>query len=349
MEMFRFAHPEYLYALSIIPFFVLVYIILRTQRKKALNKFGEPEIIKELMPNASNSRPVIKFTIWMLALTALIFAIARPQFGSKLTKEKRKGVELIIALDVSNSMLAEDIQPNRLERSKRAIQSLIEKLKDDKLGLVVFAGDAYTQLPITSDYSSAKLFLSSVNTGIVPRQGTAIGSAIKLAVNSFSPQFEGNKAIIVITDGEDHEDDALEATKAATEQGIKVHTIGMGLPQGGPIPMINQYGQKDYRKDKEGNTVITKLNEPMMQQIAAAGNGVYVRANNSQVGLSAIYNEIEKMDATEMESQIYSEYAEQYQWLIALAIFLLLFDFLILERKNKYLKHVRLFGKDETK
>ncbi|MFV0522692.1 MAG: VWA domain-containing protein [Mangrovibacterium sp.] len=345
--MFRFAHIEYLYALAIVPILVLLYIIIRVQRKKALKKFGEPEIIEQLMPNVSNSRPNIKFSLWMLALISLILALAQPQFGSKLKTEKSKGVELMIALDVSNSMLAEDIQPNRLERSKRAISGLVDRLKNDKLGLIVFAGDAYTQLPITTDFSSAKLFLSSVNTDIVPRQGTAIGAAIKLATNSFSPQFEGNKAIIIITDGENHEDNAVDAAKAANEQGIKVHTIGMGLPQGGPIPMHNQYGQKDYRKDKDGNTVITKLNEPMLQQIAKAGGGVYVRANNSQVGLNAIYNEIEKMDAGEMESQRYSEYADQYQWFIALALFFLLFDFLILERKNKYLKHLRLFGKDE--
>ncbi|MFV0554788.1 MAG: vWA domain-containing protein [Mangrovibacterium sp.] len=347
MEMFRFAHSEYLYALAVIPVLILLYIVIRLRRKRAIKKFGEPEMVAQLMPNVSNSRPVIKFGLWMLALTSAILAVAQPQFGSKLKTEKREGVELIIALDVSNSMLAEDIQPSRLERSKRAISSLVDRLKDDKLGLIVFAGDAYTQLPITSDYSSAKLFLSSVNTDIVPRQGTAIGAAVKLATNSFSPLFEGNKAIIIITDGENHEDDAIGATQAAIEQGIKVHTIGMGLPQGGPIPMMTQYGQKDYRKDKDGNTVITKLNEPMLQQIAAAGEGVYVRANNSQVGLNAIYNEIEKMNAGEMETQSYSEYAEQYQWFIALALLFLLLDFLILERKNKYLKHFRLFGKDE--
>ncbi|MFV0290882.1 MAG: vWA domain-containing protein [Mangrovibacterium sp.] len=348
MEMFRFAHSEYLYALAIIPLLAFLYVIIRSQRKKALKKFGELEIVQQLMPSVSTSRPIIKFSLWMLAISSLIIAAARPQFGSKLNTEKREGVELIVALDVSNSMLAEDIQPNRLDRSKRAISSLVDRLKDDKLGLIVFAGDAYTQLPITGDYPSAKLFLSSVNTDIVPRQGTAIGSAIKLAINSFSPQFEGSKAIIVITDGEDHEDDAINAAKEATGLGIKVHTIGMGLPKGAPIPMKTQYGQKEYRKDKEGNTVITKLNEPMLQQLAEAGDGIYVRANNSQVGLNAIFNEIEKMVDSEMESQSYSEYAEQYQWFIALALLLFLIDFLILERKNKYLKHLNLFEKNKS-
>ena len=213
------------------------------------------------------------------------------EFGSKLKTEKRKGVELMIALDVSNSMMAEDIQPNRLERAKRAISRLVDKLDDDKIGLIVFAGDAYTQLPITTDFASAKLFLNSVSTNIVPRQGTAIGAAINLAANSFSPQFEGNKAIIVITDGENHEDDAVGAATAAAQQGIIVHTIGMGLPQGAPIP-VYENGQKDFRKDKNGQVVVTKLDEQMLQEIAAAGNGVYVRANNAEVGLNTLFDEI---------------------------------------------------------
>lgn len=342
--MFRFAHSEYLYGLLIIPILSLLFFLIRLQRKKALAEFGQKEIVDQLMPNASKNRPVVKFIIWMFALASIIFAVAQPQFGSKLKTEKRKGVELIIALDVSNSMLAEDIQPNRLERAKRAISQLVDRLQDDKIGLIVFAGDAYTQLPITTDFSSAKLFLNSVSTNIVPRQGTAIGAAINLAVKSFSPQFEGNKAIIVITDGENHEDDAIGAAQAAIAQGIVVHTIGMGLPQGGPIP-VYQNGQKDYRKDKSGEVVITKLDEQMLQDISQAGDGVYVRANNSQVGLNTLLDEIEKMEGAEMESVVYAEYAEQYQWFLALALFFLFLDYLILERKNKYLKNIKLFGK----
>ena len=344
MEMFRFAHIEYLYGLIIIPILTALFIAIRIQRKKALKRFGQPEIVNQLMPNASNSRPVIKFILWMLALTSIIFAVAQPQFGSKLKTEKRKGVELMIALDVSNSMMAEDIQPNRLERAKRAISRLVDKLDDDKIGLIVFAGDAYTQLPITTDFASAKLFLNSVSTNIVPRQGTAIGAAINLAANSFSPQFEGNKAIIVITDGENHEDDAVGAATAAAQQGIIVHTIGMGLPQGAPIP-VYENGQKDFRKDKSGQVVVTKLDEQMLQKIAAAGQGVYVRANNAEVGLNTLFNEINKMEGAEMESLVYAEYAEQYQWFIALALFFLFVDYLVLERKNKYLKNIKLFGK----
>lgn len=311
--------------------------------EKALERFGQTEVISQLMPNVSKSRPVVKFIIWLFALASLIIATARPQFGSKLKTVKREGVELVIALDVSNSMMAEDIQPNRLERAKRAISRLVDNLNDDKIGLIVFAGDAYTQLPITTDYPSAKLFLNAVNTNIVPRQGTAIGAAIELASVSFSPQFEGNKAIVIITDGENHEDDAIGAATSAAQNGIIVHTIGMGLPQGGPIPVVRN-GQRDYRKDKEGNVVVTKLNEEMLQQIAAAGNGIYVRANNAQVGLNTLFNEIDKMEKSEMESLVYSDYEDQFQWFIAFAIFLILLDFLILERKNKYLKNIKLFG-----
>ncbi len=343
MEMFRFAHIEYLYALGVIPVFIILFWITRRRRRKALERFGQTEVISQLMPNVSKSRPVVKFIIWLFALASLIIATARPQFGSKLKTVKREGVELIIALDVSNSMMAEDIQPNRLERAKRAISRLVDNLNDDKIGLIVFAGDAYTQLPITTDYPSAKLFLNAVNTDIVPRQGTAIGAAIELASVSFSPQFEGNKAIVIITDGENHEDDAIGAATSAAQNGIIVHTIGMGLPQGGPIPVVRN-GQRDYRKDKEGNVVVTKLNEEMLQQIAAAGNGIYVRANNAQVGLNTLFNEIDKMEKSEMESLVYSDYEDQFQWFIAFAIFLILLDFLILERKNKYLKNIKLFG-----
>ena len=343
MEIFRFANIEYLYALCLIPVFILLFILLRIKRRKDLHRFAQPSMLNELMPNASNSRPVIKFIIGMFALVSIIIACARPQFGSKLRTEKKEGVEIIIALDVSNSMLAEDIQPNRLERSKRAISRLVDNMSNDKIGLIIFAGEAYTQLPITTDYQAAKLFLNAVNTSYVTKQGTAIGAAINLSVNSFSPQFAGSKAIIVITDGENHEDDAVAAAKAAKDQSIFVHTIGLGLPQGAPIPIYSN-GQKDYRKDKDGQVVITKLNEPMLEQIAAAGGGVYVRANNSQIGLNTLFNEINKMEKSEVESQVYAEYEDQYQWFVAFSLLMLLLDFVILERKNKYLKNVRLFG-----
>lgn len=343
MESFRFAHPEYFYFLLFIPAFMLFFIWARINRYRSLGKFGDHTLIAQLMPSASAARPIIKFIIWMMALGLIITALAQPQFGSKLLTSKRKGVELIIALDVSNSMMAEDIKPNRLERAKRAIAKLTERLRDDKLGLIVFAGQAYVQLPITTDYVSAKLFLDAINTSIVPVQGTAIGAAIDMATKSFSPNFGGNKAVIVITDGENHEDDAVGAAKKALEKKIVVHTIGMGLPQGAPIPVGGE-GSRDFLKDKENNIVVTKLDENMLTEIAAAGGGSYIRANNAEVGLNNLFNEIEKMEKSELSSREYSEYNDQFPLFLSLALALIILDFLILDRKNKWLRNFRLFG-----
>jgi Ca-activated chloride channel homolog len=343
MEMFRFAHMEFLWGLLIIPLLALFFIWARFSRKRALRRFGSMQILKDLMPFASKNRPVFKFILIMLALAFLILGAARPQLGSKLKKVQREGVEIIIALDVSNSMLAEDIQPNRLERAKRAISRLVDRLKDDKIGLIVFAGEAYTQLPITTDYNSAKLFLDAVNTEIVPRQGTAIGAAINLAIRSFTPGGIANKAIIIITDGENHEDDPVSAAQEAVKNGIVVHTIGMGLPQGSPIP-VKRGGQTDYMRDREGNVVITRLDEPMLEQIAAAGNGIYVRANNAQVGLNVLFDEINKLEKEEMDTLVYSEYEDQFQYFFAIGLLLLVLDFFIPERKNKYLMKIKLFS-----
>jgi Ca-activated chloride channel homolog len=343
MEMFRFAHIEYLWGLSAIPLLTLIFIWSRYARKRALKRFGTPETIAELMPFASRNRPVVKFFLLMLALACFITGIARPQFGSRLKKVQREGVEIIVALDVSNSMMAEDIQPNRLERAKRAIARMVDRLKDDKIGLIVFAGEAYIQLPITSDYNSAKLFLEAVNTEMVPRQGTAIGKAIQMAGRSFTPGGEANKSIIIITDGENHEDDPVAAATEASANGIVVHTIGMGLPQGTPIPVVRN-GQTDYMRDREGQVVITKLNEGVLEEVAAAGKGIYVRANNAQVGLNALFDEINKLQKEEMETLVYSEYDDQFQYLFAAGLLLLLFEFIILERKNRYLRKIKLFS-----
>ncbi|MCX6238910.1 MAG: VWA domain-containing protein [Bacteroidia bacterium] len=343
MESFRFAHPEYFYFLLVIPVFTVFFILARINRHRSLRLFGDHALISQLMPSVSTARPIIKFILWMFALGFIITALAQPQFGSKLLISKRKGVELIIALDVSNSMMAEDIKPNRLERAKRAIAKLTERLRDDKLGLIVFAGQAFVQLPITTDYVSAKLFLDAINTSIVPVQGTAIGAAIDMATKSFSPNFIGSKAVIVITDGENHEDDAVGAAKSALGKKIVVHTIGMGLPQGAPIPMGTE-GSRDFLKDKSGNIVVTKLDESMLTQIAAAGGGTYIRANNAEVGLNNLFNEIEKMEKTELDSREYSEYNDQFPLFLTLALAMILIDFMILERKNKWLRNFRLFG-----
>lgn len=343
--MFRFGNSEYLYFLIAIPvllvwLFVMVYI-----RKKAIRRFGMVEVISQLMPAASAGRLVLKYIVVLLALTLLIIGVAGPQFGSKLKEIKREGVEIIIALDVSNSMNAEDIQPNRLERAKQAIARLVDRMVNDRIGLIVFAGDAYIQVPITTDYVSTKLFLASVGTDIAPKQGTAIGSAIELGMKSFTPKAESSKALIIITDGENHEDDAIQSAKTAVEKGITVHTIGIGDPDGAPIPVLTGTGQKTFRKDREGNTVISKLNERMLQQIATAGNGVYVRSSDTRIGLNAIFDEINKMDKQEIDTQIYSDYEERFQYLFGMGFLLLLIDFLILDRKNRWLSKIKLFDR----
>lgn len=342
MNSFRFEHTDYLFLLLLLPVILIIFWLMQRKGKRNLVLWMNQNHHKTMLPMASGTRKILKLIISLVAFSALVFAIAKPQFGSKLTDIKRQGVEIIIALDVSNSMLAEDIQPNRLANAKRAISRLIDQLENDKIGLIVFAGDAYIQLPITTDFGAAKLFLSSVNTDIVPRQGTSIAAAIKLASRSFSPEEGMSRALIILTDGEDHEEGALEASRAAAEKGITVHTIGMGLIKGAPIPLINQYGQKDYRKDYDGNIVVSKLDEKMLQEIAMAGKGIYIRTSNSRSALNTLFTEINKMEKQEIEARVYSEYEEQFQFPIAVAIILLLAEFFILSRKNRWLSRIRI-------
>ena len=344
--MFRFAHPEYLYLLILIPLLAFIQLLFTAQKKKALKRFGNPELVNHLMPDVSYIRPVVKFYLLLLALTALIFTLAAPQFGTRLETVQRKGIEIIIALDVSNSMNSNDIEPTRLERAKQAIARLTDRLKNDRIGLIVFGGQAYVQLPITSDYPSARMFLNSVNTEIVPVQGTAIGAAINLSMASFSPQEGINRAIIVITDGENHEDDAIGAAKIAAEKGIKVYTVGMGTPKGGPIPTG---GAGNFLTDREGNVVITSLDEEMLRQIALSGNGEYIPANNIRSGINALMDQLEGLEKSEMESKVYTEFEDQFQYLAIIALFILLVEFLILERKNRLLKNIDLFTVENKK
>ncbi len=342
--MFQFANPDYLFALILLPVVGVVFLLARNARKKALRSFGESKLIEGLMPEASNTRPWFKLVLFETALMLIIIGAAGPQFGTKLKEVKREGIELVIALDVSNSMLAEDIAPNRLENAKRAISKLVDRLHSDKIALIVFAGDAFVQLPMTTDYSAAKMFLSTISPKLVSNQGTAIGSAIDLAMKSFSPGEEKNKAIVILTDGENHEENAVEMASAASERGISVYTIGMGLKKGAPIPVYNKYGQKDYRTDKQGNVVISKLDETMLNKIAVAGGGKSIRANNTKTGLNALFDELKKMDKVEMDTKVYSEYEEQYQYFIGFGLLILFIEFFILYRKNLRLGRVNLFG-----
>ncbi len=341
--MFRFAHSEFLYLLAGIPVLIALYIVTVYLRKKSIKKFGNLSVISELMPEISYARPHLKFIIIILALSVLIFALARPQFGSRLREVKRKGIELIIALDISNSMLAEDIQPNRLERAKQAILRLLDQLENDRIGLVVFAGDAYIQVPITTDYASVRMFLNNINTDIVSRQGTAIGKAIRLANHSFTQDTEANKAIVIISDGENHEGDAIQAAEQANDKGIKVYTIAMGSPDGAPIPMRADKYQKGFLKDREGNVVTSKMNPRMLSQISAAGGGKFYHATSTNVGLSKLFNELNKLNKTDIDTRVYSEYEEQFPAIVWIALGLIILDFLILEKRNKWLKNINIF------
>ena len=339
--MFRFAHPYFLYLLIVVPLLVAMFVYVTYQQKIRLREFGNPDLLKRLMPNASIIRPQLKFYTLMVVLVLMIVALARPQFGSKLQTAKKQGVEAMIVLDVSNSMMAQDIQPNRLERSKLILSKLIDDMVDDKIGLIVFAGDAFVQLPITTDNVSAKMFLSSINPNLVPRQGTAIGTAIDLAIRSFGPnESEAGRTIIVITDGENHEDDAVGAAKLAQEKGITVNVVGMGTPEGTPIPVG---GTISFRKDKDGNVVVTKLNETMCRQIAEAGSGIYVRADNSNTALKAVSGQIGEMQKGNLETKSYAEYDEKFYIFVWIALFLLVIEFYVFNRQNKALNKIKWF------
>lgn len=344
MEMFRFEEINYLYAWILIPVFFIFFWVMILRRKRNVRQLGDVKLVNALMPDRSNFKLWVKFILLSSAYFFLVLALANPQIGSKLEEIERKGVDLVIALDVSNSMLAEDIKPNRLERAKRAISQLIDKLEGDRIGIVVFAGKAYMQLPITSDYSAAKLFLSTIDTQIVPTQGTSIGQAIDLSLTAFSEN-KHEKAIVVITDGEDHDDNPIAAAENASKKGIKVYTIGIGLPEGAPIPEFRNGQQMGFKKDISGKTVITKLDELTLQKVATAGEGIYVRANNTSAGLNQVFEEISKMEKQRYETKMFSDYEDRFQYFLALALFLVLMELLIFEKKSRWAGKFKLFEK----
>jgi len=342
--MFRFAHIYYFYLLLLIPLFVTVFILFLVWRNKALNRFGNRTVLLQLMPEYSNVRLVLKFILLLFAYSFLIIAIAGPQTGSKLEEVKRKGIDLILTVDVSNSMLAEDIKPDRLERAKQSISRLIDKLDGDRIGIVVFAGKAYMQLPITTDYGAAKMFLSMISTNIISAQGTAIADALEMATSSFG-QSKHNKAIVIITDGEDHQGNVLERTEAAVKQGISIYTIGMGSLDGAPIPIYNGKIQTGYKKDREGTTIISRLDETLLQRMASLGNGIYVRANNAETGLQKIFEDISKIQKTEIESRQFSDYEDRFQYFLALSLLFLIFELFVFDKKNQWFSRFRPFEK----
>lgn len=338
--MFRFANPNALYLYILLVVIVGIYFVASRRRKRELDRYGSSELLAALMPEVSPIRPALKFWLTFVALCLMVLVLARPQFGSKMETIKRQGVETVIALDISNSMLAEDVAPSRLEKSKNVVSKLVDSFTDDKIGLIVFAGEAYIQLPITNDFISAKMFLESIDPSLIERQGTNIKAAIDMATRSFTPREGVGKAIIIITDGENHEGGAKEAAKAAAEKGMMVFVMGVGSPEGAPIPAGRS---NDFRRDKEGNVVITKLGEQMCQEIAAAGNGVYIRIDNTNNAQKLLQKEIDKLAKADMETTTYSEYNEQFMVMAWIAFILLLIEMLVMVKKNPRIKKFNLF------
>ena len=337
--MFRFENPTYLWLLLIIPILIIIKIMMWYVQRKKLSRIGNPTLLKELMPDVSRFRPWVKFLLLIIALSSLILTLARPQFGSKISHEKRNGIEAIIALDISNSMLAQDVQPSRLDKSKLMIENLINSFINDKIGLVVFAGEAYVQLPITSDYVSAKMFLSDITPNLISAQGTDIARAIRVSLSSFTQQKGVGKAIILITDGEDNEGGALEAVKEAKEKGVNVFILGVGDSKGSPIPL----GNGEYLKDNHGQTVMTALNENMCKEIAQAGSGTYIHIDNTSLAQEQLNNELSKLQKGDSDAVVYSEYNEQFQIVALFSFILLLIEVCLLERKNPLFKRFNLF------
>ena len=337
--MLRFEDPIYLWMLLIIPILVLVRFIVWQKRKRNLRKFGDPSLLKEMMPDVSKYRPTIKFCLLLSVITILIFMIARPQVGSKISHEKREGIEVLIALDISNSMLAQDVIPSRLEKSKLLIEDLVDHFTNDKVGLVVFAGDAFVQLPITNDYVSAKMFLQNINPSLITTQGTDLARAISLSQSCFTQREHIGRAIIVITDCEDHEGGALEAAREAYKKGINVFILGVGTSKGAPIPD----GNGGYLKDNSGQTVLSALNEQMCQQVAKAGNGVYIHVDNTSDAQEKLNKELSKLQSGISDTVVYSEYNEQFQIFGIILLLLLIAETILLESRNPLFKKINLF------
>ena len=342
--MFKFQHPSMIYLFALAPVLLILYYMMRKWKKQSLLNFGNPFLVRRLFPDVSVSRPGIKFWILWSGFILMVVGVCGPLIGSKLEEVKRKGSDIIICMDVSNSMGAEDIRPSRLERSKQAVSRLVDRLEGDRIGIVVFAGDAYVQLPITTDYAAAKLFLSQIETDIVPKQGTAIGAAIDLASTSFSDTIKKHSAIVIITDGENHEDDAIESAKSAAEQGIKIYTIGMGSTNGAPIPIYNNGARVGFRQDNAGATVISKLDQNLLNEIADAGKGRFIQATNSDDGLDLILKELNGLDKKEFKAKMYTDFENQFQYFLSGALILLLIDFLLGEKKSKWFAKLNPFA-----
>ena len=337
--MFRFANIELLYLLLAVPAMAVLFEVMMRKRGRMMARFGSANAVKRLAPEVSVARLRVKFWLFAAAFALLVVAAARPQMGSKLREVEREGVEIMVALDVSNSMLASDFSPNRLERTKYAVSRVIEGLSEERIGVVVFAGDAYVQLPITSDYLTARNFVERISPTQVTKQGTAIGAALDLATSAFSSDSEGSRVVILVTDGENHEDDALKAAERAAERGVKVYTIGIGTPEGAPINIDG-----DFIRDGEGEIVVSKLDETTLQKIAATTEGASIRATSASVGVQEIVDMINRTEKSKFKTEIFEEYDEKYHIPLVAALVLLLVELVVLPRRNRVLSKFNLFG-----
>ena len=339
--MFRFAHPEYLYLFIALPFVFAIYIYLNIKKRRDVSTIGALDLVKQMMPELSLKRSYLKFWLIFTALVLGVLLVAGPQFGTKAEKVETRGIELVIAIDVSNSMLARDVKPDRLSRAKQLLSRIIDARKEDKVALIVFAGEAYVQMPLTTDTQAAKLFLNSIDPSLVPVQGTVISNAIELGMNSFSSDTDVDKAMVIITDSEDHEGDAVRIAKRASDAGIMVNVVGIGSTEGSPIPE-SQYSN-NYKTDVEGNIVVTKLNEDMAREIAQSGKGLFVYADNTNVAMTALEDELDKLQKKDMGSMVYSEYNEKFPIIAWMLLVILIIEVCIFDKRNRLFRNVRIF------
>jgi len=344
--MFQLEEKIWFWALTIIPVIVVFYILLQVWKRHAQKKFASGRLLDKLSPNRSLFKSILKLFVWCLAFASLSIALVNPKVGTSLETVKREGVDIVFAVDVSRSMLAEDIAPNRLEKSKQLVTQIVNNLASDRVGIIAYAGTAFPQLPITTDYASAKMFLQNMNTEMLSSQGTAINEAIELAKTYYNDEEQTNRVLIIISDGEDHSEASAEVAEEASEEGIRIFTIGVGTTKGGPIPIKRNGIILNYKKDKQGETVITKLDENTLKTIADEANGTYIYGQNTNEVIEAISDILLKMDKKEFEAKQFADFKDQFQWFLGLAILLLFLDIFLLERKTEWLKKLNLFNEN---
>tara|TARA_R100001369_G_scaffold29172_1_gene52382 strand:- start:71542 stop:72582 length:1041 start_codon:yes stop_codon:yes gene_type:complete len=346
--MYILEEEKFFWLLLIIPALIVLFSGLLIWKRSKQNQFASPEMLDLLTPDKSKFKSWLKFSFLLLAFTLLVFALVNPKIGTKMETVTREGVDIVFAIDVSKSMEAEDVAPNRLEKSKQLVTQIINNLASDRVGIIAYAGSAFPQLPITTDYASAKMFLQAMNTDMVSSQGTAINEAIELSSTYFNEDEQTSKVLFIISDGEDHEGDIGNVVKEAADKGIKIFTIGVGSIKGGPIPMKRNGVIQSYKKDQNGETVITKLNEETLKEIAGDGNGEYIQGNVTKDVLDKVTESLQKLDKTEFEAKQFADYQSQFQWFLGLAILLLLLDVFLLERKTKWIKKLNLFNERKS-